>query len=101
MCHHVQNIIDQVAADKWNPDIIVGVSRGGVLPAAMISHKLKARMVCLHVALRDDDDGPESNLWLPEEARDGTKILIVDDINDSGATINWIKEDWTSSVNND
>jgi hypoxanthine phosphoribosyltransferase len=23
-------------------------------------------------------------------------ILIVDDINDSGATINWIKEDWRS-----
>jgi len=23
-------------------------------------------------------------------------ILIVDDINDSGATLNWIKEDWES-----
>jgi hypoxanthine phosphoribosyltransferase len=24
-------------------------------------------------------------------------ILIVDDINDTGATFNWIKEDWTAS----
>jgi hypoxanthine phosphoribosyltransferase len=24
------------------------------------------------------------------------KILIVDDINDSGATLNWIKDDWQS-----
>ena len=26
------------------------------------------------------------------------KILIVDDINDSGATINWIKKDWESTI---
>ena len=25
------------------------------------------------------------------------KILIVDDINDTGATFNWIKEDWPKS----
>ena len=27
---------------------------------------------------------------------EGKKILIVDDINDSGATLNWIKQDWQS-----
>jgi hypoxanthine phosphoribosyltransferase len=25
------------------------------------------------------------------------KILIVDDINDTGATFNWIKQDWSAS----
>jgi hypoxanthine phosphoribosyltransferase len=28
------------------------------------------------------------------------KILIVDDINDTGATFNWMKQDWHSSVYN-
>jgi hypoxanthine phosphoribosyltransferase len=28
----------------------------------------------------------------------GKKILLVDDINDSGATQAWLKEDWASSV---
>ena len=28
------------------------------------------------------------------------KVLIVDDINDSGATINWVKADWENTIQN-
>lgn len=31
------------------------------------------------------------------DTRLAKKILIVDDINDSGATLNWIMEDWRNS----
>jgi hypoxanthine phosphoribosyltransferase len=34
---------------------------------------------------------------MAEDAHNGTKILVVDDINDSGATLNWIREDWRES----
>jgi hypoxanthine phosphoribosyltransferase len=54
-------------------------------------------MECLKVSLRDDTSQPESNLWMSEDAFEQRRILIVDDINDSGATLNWIKEDWQSS----
>jgi hypoxanthine phosphoribosyltransferase len=33
---------------------------------------------------------------MAEDAFEGKRILIVDDINDSGATLNWIKQDWQS-----
>jgi hypoxanthine phosphoribosyltransferase len=34
---------------------------------------------------------------MAEDAYNGKKILIVDDINDSGATLNYIKQDWQES----
>lgn len=83
---------------EWRPNIIVGLSRGGLTTAVMLSHYFNASLVPLDVSLRDTLMGPESNVWLPEEAVKGSNILIVDDINDSGATINWIKQDWESSV---
>ena len=107
------DITRQMYRDNFMPDYIVGITRGGLVPAVLISQYTGAKMHTLGVSLRDSDVGPESNLWMASDALgyvDGSmpgetridpayrkKILIVDDINDSGATINWIKQDWQSS----
>jgi hypoxanthine phosphoribosyltransferase len=104
------NITLQMYKDGWRPDYIVGITRGGNIPATIISNMTGIRCEALKVSLRDDEQGPESNLWMAEDAvgyeyNDAKKvtggplekkILIVDDINDTGATFNWIKEDWRS-----
>ena len=92
-----QEILRQVQLDDWRPDYVVGLTRGGLVPANLISQYLAVPMECLKVSLRDDASQPESNLWMAEDAYKGKKILIVDDINDSGATLNYIKQDWQSS----
>ena len=101
----LHDIIRAMNADGWRPDYIVGLTRGGLVPAAMLSHYLDVPMETLKVSLRDSDHGPESNLWMAEDAygyhtpedQDPAKILIVDDINDTGATLNWIRNDWQNS----
>jgi xanthine phosphoribosyltransferase len=96
---YVHEIIRGMNQDNWRPDYIVGLTRGGLVPANMISQYLGVPMHALHVSLRDNNEKDcESNLWMSEDAygylTDPKKILIVDDINDSGATLNWIKRDW-------
>jgi hypoxanthine phosphoribosyltransferase len=92
------------------PEYVVGITRGGNVPATIISHMLDVRCEALKVALRDNQSC-ESNCWMAEDAF-GTvydenyksrwdidmrkNILIVDDINDTGDTLNWIQRDWQS-----
>jgi xanthine phosphoribosyltransferase len=118
--NQTQEILRQIQLDDWRPDYVVGLTRGGLVPGNLISQYLEVPMECLKVSLRDDHSEPESNLWMATDAygyesadKDpnvwietypggnsitGRKnILIVDDINDSGATLNYIKQDWQSS----
>ena len=95
--NQTQEILRQLQRDAWMPDYVVGLTRGGLVPANLISQYLEIPMETLKVSLRDDNSQPENNLWMSEDAFEQKRILIVDDINDSGATLNWIKEDWQSS----
>jgi len=124
----VSKICRDISLSGWEPDYIVGITRGGLLPAKMISHYFDVPMHALGVSLRDvnAEQGPETNCWMSEDAfgypkqeieveqdniegiftaadellslTDNYKnILIVDDINDTGATFNWIMNDWQST----
>lgn len=109
------NIANQLEDDDWKPDYIVGITRGGAIPGVMLSHYLNVPMHPLEVSLRTEGGYQVHDGGMAEDAigyinsseRIGNelmdtsrrkKILIVDDINDTGATFNWIKNSWEDSI---
>jgi len=91
----VSDLCRKIQLSNWKPHYIVGLTRGGLLPAVMISHYLDVPMQSLDVSLRDGGECV-SNLGMGEDAFEGKNILVVDDINDQGSTLNWIINDWPS-----
>ena len=82
-------IEDQMVHSNWMPTVILGINRGGCIPGVYLSHRLKLAHEVLDVRLRDHTATP--NLTVLEKAfAYQKKILIIDDINDSGATFQYI-----------
>jgi len=72
--------------EHQNYDAIIGVQRGGLIPAVLLSHKLNMPMHTIQFSLRDLKQ--VGNIDLPKK---GT-YLVVDDINDTGETFTQLQE---------
>jgi xanthine phosphoribosyltransferase len=102
----VAKICRDITLTDWRPDYIVGLTRGGLLPAVMISQYFDIPCETLKISLRDGEEC-ESNCWMAEDAFGYNaaeigdplckNILVVDDINDQGSTLNWLMNDWQGS----
>jgi len=98
--HDVEKMCSQLLVQlynsEWRPDYIVGITRGGNVPATILSNMTGIRCEAVKVALRDGESGKtgDSIAWMAEDAKMGKNILVVDDINDTGATFKWLSEDW-------
>ena len=82
-------IEDQMVHSNWMPNMILGINRGGCIPGVYLSHRLNIAHEVLDIRLRDHTAKP--NLSVLEKAfAFQKKILIIDDINDTGATFQFI-----------
>ena len=49
--HMIQNITNLMYADNWRPDYIVGLTRGGLVPATIMSNMTGITMYALDLSL--------------------------------------------------
>jgi len=83
----VQAVATALETDGWKPDHIVGIGRGGLVPAAYLSHRTGISLLSVDYSSGVPSFAEELMEKLAVATREGKKILLVDDINDSGSTI--------------
>lgn len=79
----IEQIILEIMADRACLDLVLGIARGGMIPAVVLSHRLKIPFGVIDLKTYHID--PRAKMTR------GSKILVVDDIADSGNTIRDIK----------
>ena len=101
---HVEGINalgEQILASGWQPTAILGISRGGLIPAAMLSYTFDVRLIqSVRVQHYDGENiRLESGPQFVEETRPfdalniyTKRLLIVDDIIDTGETLKLVRD---------
>jgi xanthine phosphoribosyltransferase len=87
----VETIARLLETDSWAPDFLVGIGRGGLVPAVYLSHRTGLPLLTVDHSTGDHGFGAELLGKVAAKIASGLRILIVDDINDSGGTINFLR----------
>ncbi|MCT2398968.1 phosphoribosyltransferase [Novosphingobium mangrovi (ex Huang et al. 2023)] len=81
----------KVLESEWTPDFVIGVGRGGLVPAVYISHQLELPMLSIDHSAKVPGFADELLAKVAGMTAEGKRMLFVDDINDSGGTIEYIR----------
>ena len=77
-------------AEDFEPELVIGIAKAGVLPAAVIASILRVDFHCMKISRREGGEQVRSEPRLftsaPREAA-GRRVLLVDEITTSGDTL--------------
>lgn len=94
-CH---SIVKQIQDADFKPNLIIGISRGGLVPATMIAHALNVRRlvsfqaVSYEAGVQGAIQDLEDRDHLLRSIERANEILVVDDIVDSGNTMAYMRK---------
>ena len=88
-----RELTKQIVDSGWVPDLIVAIARGGLIPAGAIAYAIGTMNVEFYSGIGETLDEP---MLLPPlmdvSAMDGKRVLVVDDVADSGKTLKMVMD---------
>lgn len=93
-----RELTQRIVESGWIPDLIVAIARGGLIPAGAISYAMEVKAcgtmnVEFYTGVGETLEEP---VLLPPlmdvSAMDGKRVLVVDDVADSGKTLKMVMD---------
>ena len=91
----VGQLADRLAGERF--DVMLAITRGGLVPAGMLAYRLRIRNILVAAVEFYDDHGqpgprPTFLQFPADPLLRGQRILVVDEVWDSGTTIHAVTE---------
>ena len=87
---------EKINKTGYQPDILVGIARGGMVPASILSDLLGVRqVVMIRIEFYDDIAKPGMQPVITQFLNvtvNGKKVLLIDDVSDSGLSLKIAKQ---------
>lgn len=93
-------IAERIKADKHNIIYLAAVSRGGLVPATIVAHYLGVKnLFFIRLSSYSDAERNQSDIIdsTTDVVPDGANTYIIDDICDSGKTLQYLRKHYPNS----
>ena len=87
MHNAIRQIVEQINISGFNPEVIVSINRGGCIPGVYLSHFLDKPHKMIDIKSLNDNSKNEFSFL-----KKNKPMLIIDDINDTGNTFDFVKK---------
>jgi len=87
MHNAIKQIAEQINISGFNPEVIISINRGGCIPGVYLSHFLEKPHKMIDIKSLNDNSKNEFSFL-----KKNKPILIIDDINDTGNTFDFVKK---------
>jgi hypothetical protein len=87
-----ENVQGQITTAAYHPDILIGISRGGLIPARLLSdllhnNSLYIIRIAFYKEIGKTEKEPRLLQGIDQETIQGKNILLIDDVADSGKSL--------------
>ena len=92
----VEKLCKKIVSSKTKFSVIVGLTRGGLIPAVILSHSSGIQMFAFDPHWLHSDGTARQQVQLPIDPAVTRSILVIDDISDSGKTLDKVSKFFTA-----
>lgn len=91
----VEKLSHKITASGFDPDFMIAIGTGGFIPARILKIYINRKVLTVGLSYYDENDNRMEELrriqWLDDDKEKlrGKNVLLVDEVNDSGGTLEY------------